>query len=357
MKALAIAIQSGVPTLLWGPPGTGKTTTIRAIASALELHCETIIASIREPADFAGLPIPSEDGVRLAPPNWAVRLFRAGRGILFLDEITTAPPAVQAALLRVVLERVVGDITLPEEVAVVAAANPPEQAAGGWDLAPALANRFCHLKWRLDVAVWCDGMVAGWPTPTIPRLPKGWEVGITAARALVASFIKARPHLLLVVPREEHQAGQAWPSPRTWDMAARLVAATKAAGEGEEVELELMAGCVGEGAALEFLSWRRSLDLPDPEVLLQNPEDFRLPARGDQQYAVLSAVVAAAAREPIVKERLAAAWRVIDLARQQGAADIAAVAARPLAQVSLRAGYVAKEAKEFLSLLKQAGEV
>src|SRR5205823_11964182 len=64
--------------------------------------------------------------------------------------ISTAPPAVQAAMLRIVLERVVGDLELPPGVRVVAAANPPEQAADGWDLAPPLANRLVHLDWPVD---------------------------------------------------------------------------------------------------------------------------------------------------------------------------------------------------------------
>jgi hypothetical protein len=45
------------------------------------------------------------------------RLAGDGYGILFLDEISTDPPAVQVALLRVVLERVVGDFELPADVA------------------------------------------------------------------------------------------------------------------------------------------------------------------------------------------------------------------------------------------------
>jgi len=363
LAPLAVAIQARVPVLLWGPPGTGKSSSVLALGRALGVPVEVVIASIREPADFAGLPVP--DGVfclngqqirsvHLAPPAWAVRLAQAGRGILFLDEISTAPPAVQAALLRVILDRVVGDLSLPPGVAVAAAANPPEQAAGGWDLAAPLANRFCHLTWGLDASAWADGMLRGWPAPEVPRLPEGWETDVPAARALVASFIRARPHLLLQVPREESRAGGAWPSPRTWDMAARLLAACAAAQAEEDVEAILLAGCVGEGPAHEFLRWRRELDLPDPEELLAAPESFQLPPRGDQQYAVLAAVVAAAVREPVKRDRLAAAWRVIDAARQQGGGDIAAWAVGPLAEASSRVGYVAPEARHFRPLLQQA---
>src|SRR5947207_12816195 len=118
--ALGTAVAARVPVLLWGAPGTGKTSAIRAMAATAGWACETVIASIREPSDFAGLPIVVDGEVRFAPPAWARRLAEAGRGLLFLDELSTAPPAVQAALLRVVLERAVGDLTLPEEVAVVA---------------------------------------------------------------------------------------------------------------------------------------------------------------------------------------------------------------------------------------------
>src|ERR1700678_169886 len=136
VEALGVAVAARVPVLLWGAPGTGKTSAIRAMAEAMELPCETVIASIRKPSDFAGLPIVVGDGVRFAPPTWARRLAEAGHGLLFLGELSTAPPAVQAALLRVVLERLVGDLELPHDVAMGAAAKPGAHAAGrggdGW---------------------------------------------------------------------------------------------------------------------------------------------------------------------------------------------------------------------------------
>ena len=64
-----MAVAARVPVLLWGAPGTGKTSVIRALADALGWPCETVIASIREPSDFAGLPVVVGDGVRFAPPG------------------------------------------------------------------------------------------------------------------------------------------------------------------------------------------------------------------------------------------------------------------------------------------------
>src|SRR3954447_12001960 len=232
VAALAIAVAARVPVVLWGAPGTGKTSVVRSLAGVAGWPCETVIASIREPADFAGLPVVTGTGddvaVTFAPPAWARRLSSVERGLLFFDEISTAPPAVQAALLRVVLERTVGDLTLPSGVAIVAAANPPEQAADGWDLSPPLANRFCHLDWPADARVLADGLAGGWSTPAPPALPPGWTDRLAVHRSWVAGFVTVRPMLALAVPDDAAAGGRAWPSPRTWDMTARLLTAAEA---------------------------------------------------------------------------------------------------------------------------------
>jgi hypothetical protein len=357
-EALGVAVAARVPVLLWGAPGTGKTSAIRAMASTMGLPCETVIASIREPSDFAGLPIVVGDGVRFAPPAWARRLAEAGRGLLFLDELSTAPPAVQAALLRVVLERAVGDLTLPDEVAVVAAANPPEQAADGWDLSAPLANRLCHLAWRTDPRAVADGLAGGWAAPVVPLLPDGWEAEQIMARGLVAAFLHVRPALACAPPSDAATAGRGWPSPRTWDMAARLMAAAGAAGASEEARSALIAGAVGDGAGVEFLAWLVQMDLPDPEQVLADPASFRLPERGDRAYAALAAIAAAVAANP-TPERWAAGWQVLGLAAggsgEDAAPDVAAVAARVLAKCRPEGAALPAEIKLFAPVLRDAG--
>src|SRR4051794_23311602 len=204
------------------------------MAEGMGWPCETVIAAIREPSDFAGLPIVSHDEVRFAPPRWAQRLAASGKGVLFLDEISTAPPAVQSALLRVVLERVVGDLPLPPGVAVVAAANPPEQAADGWDLSAPLANRLCHLSWDIDPQAVAEGLAGGWAAPHVPTLPADWASSDRGlALALVAGSLHVRPALACATPSDPASASRGWPSPRTWEMAARLWAAGGAAKASE----------------------------------------------------------------------------------------------------------------------------
>jgi MoxR-like ATPase len=333
-RALATAVGAGVPVLLWGGPGIGKTSAVREMAEASDLPCEVVIASIREPSDFAGLPVVAADGsgVTLAAPRWAERLVDAGRGVLFLDEVSTAPPAVQAALLRVVLERAVGDLELPPDVAVVAAANPPDQAADGWDLAAALANRFCHLEWTLAAQEWADGLLAGFTAMRVPTFEAEAIAGrVAVSRSLVSAFVVARPHLMYSPPRDAAGAGLAWPSPRAWAMAARLLAAAEIAEDGPDVRTALVAGCVGIACAAEFFAWSNDLELPDPEAVLADPESYESPQRGDRAYASLAAIVGAVLSDNTV-ERWEAAWSALAAGVRDGKADIAVATVRTLVQ-------------------------
>jgi hypothetical protein len=304
------------------------------MAEASELPCEVVIASIREPSDFAGLPVVDADrgGVTLAAPQWAERLVAAGRGVLFLDEVSTAPPAVQAALLRVVLERAVGDLELPDGVAVVAAANPPDQAADGWDLAAALANRFCHLEWTLEAREWADGLLAGFTPTRVPTFDaETLDAHLPVARSLVSAFVVARPHLMYAPPRDAAGAGLAWPSPRTWATAARLLAAAEIAEAREDEKMTLVAGCVGVAVAAEFFAWSNDLELPDPEAVLADPDSYQVPDRGDRAYASLAAIVGAVLADNTT-ERWEASWRAIAVGVREGKADIAVAAVRTLVQ-------------------------
>jgi hypothetical protein len=238
-EALGLAVAANLPVLLWGEPGIGKTAVLGQLAEGFGLPMETVVASVHEPSDFAGLPVVGPDagtaGVAMAPPDWAVRLAGAGAGLVFLDELSSAPPAVQAALLRVVLERRVGSLQLPEGVRVVAAANPPSSAADGWNLTAPLANRFVHLQWRHDPRVVTRGLAGTWPLVPAPAVDPGRvSTSVVRARGVVSGFLSARPGLVHRMPEEPDDRGGAWPSPRTWEMAVRLLALAWAAGADRE---------------------------------------------------------------------------------------------------------------------------
>ncbi|MFG2871100.1 AAA family ATPase [Streptomyces sp. NPDC048338] len=337
LEALTLAVAADLPVLLWGRPGIGKTAALTQLAATLDLPLTTVVASVHEPSDFSGLPVvgddPAEQGVPMAPPDWAVRLVRAGRGLLFLDELSTAPPAVQAALLRLVLERRVGALRLPSGVRIVAAANPRSSAADGWELSPPLANRFVHLQWTHDQDVVVRGLGGTWPRATLPRLdPEKLAESVDFARRAVCGLLAARPALVHRMPTTETHRGGAWPSPRSWEMTLTLIAFATAAGVSREVLALLVRGTVGDGPGLELLASLDRMDLPDPEVLLADPAAAELPERGDLRQATLDGVVDAVRNRP-ERSRWDAAWALLVRALETGAPDLVVVPATTLASL------------------------
>ena len=204
----------GLPVLLWGAPGVGKTSRINKVARKLGFYNKdlTVLASIREPQDFTGLPIPGGADIEVggqqipaltfAPPLWAVQANqnsantgdpRDDRAVVFFDEFATAGERVMAAMLRVIHERVVGEFNLNKNVVVLAAANPPSMSPGGTDLAPPVANRFIHLYW----------------TPPTPNQWADWLTGVapSATEAVDSSLKEDDDYLKLDVEEFHRQFG------------------------------------------------------------------------------------------------------------------------------------------------------
>lgn len=272
---------------------------------------------------------------------------------MFLDELTTAAPSVQAAMLRVVLEREVGDLRLPPTVAFVAAANPPELSAGGDDLSAPLANRFCHLDWEADPAGWSTGMLRGWAPRPVPVVPAAFAAHRDRWRAIVVGFIRSRPATLRQVPTDVVGQGRAWPSPRTWDRAHVVAAAADAAGAGRDVIRLLVAGLLGQGPAIELLRFADELDLPDPELLLAEPDLLPTDSRVDLLLAALAGVTAAVAGD-LSLDRWEAAWRVLSVACDAGRADVAAMSATALVELRLDDWPAPRAAAAFAPMLRAA---
>ena len=299
LQALGICISARIPVLLWGAPGEGKTAVVESAAQG-GWHVETLIVSHYEPSDFAGLPVIGKDGsVTLAPPGWATRLAAVdGPSIAFFDEFSTASPALQAAALRPLTHFEVGALQLPETVSFVAAANPADIAACGWELAAPTASRFAHLDWALPLEVYAECLVTNdWPALPVYEQPADQDRAGARQRVLVAGFLRARESQISAIPSDAAARGRAFPTPRTWDYATRLAAFAAAVDAPAEVIRMLVTGCIGEVTAHEFLAWSAAQDLPDAEVLLEDPQAFDFTGvRPDRVYVILQGVLGAVAR-------------------------------------------------------------
>ncbi len=338
LQALGICVSARIPVLLWGDPGIGKTAVIESARHG-GWHVETLIVSHYEPSDFAGLPVVTRGSVDLAPPAWARRLAEVdGPAIAFFDEFSTASPALQAAALRPLTHYEVGSLQLPDTVSFVAAANPADVAAAGWELAAPTASRFVHVDWVLPLEVYAECMVTGdWPAmPVHDGAGPEQAAAVASEKVLVSGFLRTRSSQMSVIPKEAAARGRAFPTPRTWDYAAQLSAFAVRVDAPKAVRRLLMAGCVGDAAAHEYLAWVDAQDLPDPEMLLADPGAFvfdRL--RADRAYVVLQSVLSAVARRSTA-ERWTNAVRVCALAGKAVGLDPAVPVVRALMRPGLR---------------------
>jgi MoxR-like ATPase len=244
--------------------GVGKSDVVKQTGQRLELEVKDVRAVLLDPTDLKGLPIVSDGKAKWAIPDF---LPRKGSGILFLDELNRAPALVQNACFQLVLDRKLGDYSLPEGWSVVAACNP---SGGGVTRMPdALANRFVHLDVEPDLNDWC--LWANQPKSNI--------------EPIVIAFLRFRPELLHKFDPKLNE--KAFPTPRSWEFVSKITASHP----GDRIELGLYTGAVGNGAATEYASFLRLYrELPSIDQILLNPQTAPVPTQAATLYAVSSAM-------------------------------------------------------------------
>jgi MoxR-like ATPase len=239
-------------TMIWGPPGIGKSSIVAQTATRFGLDFIDVRLSQLAPTDLRGLPVPENGISRWYPPEF---LPREGRGILFLDELNMAPPAIQGMAQQLILDRKVGSYTVPAEWFIWAAGNRKEDRAAVFDMPAPLANRFVHLDVEPDFENF-----------------KAYALERRLHEQIIA-FLSFRTTLLHRLDPQQ----PAWPSPRSWEMASRLRFA------GLDI-----APVVGPAAAAEFRAFiALYASLVDLEAILRGDgAGLAFPAEPSQRYAL-----------------------------------------------------------------------
>ncbi len=290
-SALRALIAARQPVFVWGGPGIGKSAIVRELAQDLSIPLHDVRALLLDPVDLRGLPFLSSDG----RSKWATPDFlpREGSGILFLDELNAAPAMVQAGCYQLVLDRKLGEYSLPEGWAIVAAGNRDSDRAVTTRMPTPLRNRFVHLDFEVDLQEWSEWAI---------------QAGI---RAEVIAFLRFRQELLSVFDRDAN----AFPSPRSWEFVSKILDSKP----DQSVEHELFAGAVGTGAATEFSAFLRMFrELPNIDAILLNPLKERVPENAAAQYAVASALARCASdtnfdRVCLYLDRMPVEFRVLSV--------------------------------------------
>ena len=282
------------PVMLWGPPGVGKSDIVGQIAERHDVPVLDIRLSQMEPSDLRGIPFRSGELVEWAIPAMLPDAQRHGTsGVLFLDEITSAPPSVSAAAYQLILDRRLGQYQVPDGWAIFAAGNRQGDRGVTYTMPAPLANRFSHF----DVDINLDDWVA-------------WAYANHIDERVIG-FLRFRPELLFDFDPAHNPV--AFPSPRSWEFAHRALKKF----EGQSyLLLGALQACVGPAAGVELNAFLSTLDqLPDIEAILRG-ENVLSPTEIDLQYAVASTLVGHAIRVKGTDEATATIGNILKFARR-----------------------------------------
>lgn len=324
----------GQPAIFWGGSGLGKSARVGQVSTKMALKCHAILPSQRQPEDFGGVIVPNAskpEGVSIECMLPAVRhLNKLGKGVLFLDEASNAPPAVQGAMLAMLNDRIVGDTPLAPGIRILLAANPPEIAAGGFDLEPPMANRMAH--WFIgapSIATWKRYYLSRFAPPIEPIdyeavVKANWNQHAPMISGMLVGYFEHGGVKDAQPKAGDPQSSLAWPSGRTWEMAINAMIARRCLGLSDTLDDILVEGFVGHGHAIEFATWRREANLPTPQEVLDGKWRHNK-HRLDITHAVLAAIVPHVVSKPKGPERNALAIKAWELFKQLievGAADL-----------------------------------
>ena len=250
-KSILRAFSKKRPIFLWGPPGIGKSDIIGQITNGLsKSHLIDIRLSLWDPTDIKGIPYYSANDNTMAwapPAELPTEEFAAqfDNIVLFLDEMNSAAPAVQAAAYQLILNRRVGQYKLPDNVLIVAAGNREADKGVTYIMPAPLANRFVHLELAVDFDDWFQ-----------------WAVDNNIHQDVVGYLTFAKKDLYDFDPKSPSRS---FATPRSWSFVSELLEDD----DDENTTTDLVSGAVGEGLAVKFSAHRKiASSLPNPTDIL-----------------------------------------------------------------------------------------
>jgi hypothetical protein len=247
-RSIRKAIQTRRPTFLWGPPGIGKSDIVKQIGIDAGREVVDVRLALWEPTDIKGIPYYNADQGKMvwAPPS-ELPTDPESTAIIFLDELNSAPPAVQAAAYQLILNRRVGTYELPKGVDVVAAGNREGDRGVTYRMPAPLANRFIHLEMKIDFDDFQE-----------------WAVMNNVHPEVVGYVGFAKQDLYDFDPKSPSKA---FATPRSWVFVSDLL-------KDDDCDIDtlhnLIAGAVGDGLAVKFMAHRKIAGrLPKAEDILK----------------------------------------------------------------------------------------
>jgi hypothetical protein len=238
------------PIFLWGPPGIGKSDIVHQIGDNMDAKVIDIRLSLWEPTDIKGIPYYSANDNKMvwAAPAELPTAEEAAKHkwiILFLDEMNSAAPSVQAAAYQLILNRKVGQYELPDNVLIIAAGNREADKGVTYRMPAPLANRFVHLEMAVNFDDWFQ-----------------WAVNNNIHSDVVGYLQFSKKDLYDFDPKSPSRS---FATPRSWSFVSELLEDD----DDENTTTDLVSGSVGEGLAVKFMAHRKvAANMPNPTDIL-----------------------------------------------------------------------------------------
>ncbi len=282
--------RANIPTMIWGPPGIGKSQIVYQTAEALNAKLFELRANLFDPVDVRGglKVVEQQDGTyktKYGIPEDYPESDYTGNVVLLVDELPNAPKATQNALLQLILDKKIGTYTLPAGTAIVAAGNRSIDRAAVHEMPTPVKNRFAHYEVEPNVDDWAAWAIRKGINPTI------------------ISFVRYRPTLLHSLDSREN----AFPTGRAWEMVDRKLPYM---GSTPDDEFYGVASIIGDGPAGEFIAFKQTADkMPDLDKIISSPHSVNVPDDPSILFAV-SGGLAARSDENNFKDIMAYAKRM-----------------------------------------------
>ena len=251
------ALKVNRPIFIWGAPGIGKSELVEGLVSGGDLGNAMMIdlrLALLEPTDLRGYPFrnPETNTMEWSPPSDLPSQNLADQYdniVLFLDELNSAPPSVQAAAYQLVLNRRIGQYILPSNVRIVAAGNRETDRGVTFRMPAPLANRFRHINMEVNFEDWTQ-----------------WAMQNAVHPDVIGYLSFAKGDLFDFDPKS---SSQSFATPRSWNFVSEMLDANgfdEADAFEQKVEI---AGAIGEGMAIKFVEHRKiASKLPNPEQII-----------------------------------------------------------------------------------------
>ena len=274
-------LKHNIVPYIKGSPAIGKSSIVQAIAKKFGLKLIDIRLAECDPTELSGFPVIENGRSSYAPmqcfPIQGDTIPEGCNGwLIFLDEFSNAPPAVQNVAYKLVLDRQVGQHKLHENAFIVAAGNLETDGANVEQISSALISRMAVFETAVDSEEWAE---------------------FAASQNIdhrIIGLVNWRPNFLYTFNPDS--AEDVYASPRTWFAVNRIIKDQVLTDD----HVRLLAPLISEGVAREFIAFSEIYrDLPSIAEICKNPNGIKVPDRLDIRWATLTSVASHATEDNI----------------------------------------------------------